>query len=84
MGYDKFSETLRSVAPVAVPGLVDAIERWQDLDVSTLQERLDEVNGRFRAWVADPANAGRPIADCPDYLDRMAIETILERRFFWE
>jgi hypothetical protein len=84
VGYDRFSETLRSVTPVALPGFVDAIGRWQDLDVGTLQSELDRVNARFRAWVEDPANAGRPTSESPDYLDRMAIDTILERRFFWE
>jgi len=34
--------------------------------------------------VRDPANEGRPISDAPDYLDRIALDSLLERRTWAE
>jgi phage terminase small subunit len=42
------------------------------------------ISDEFRTWVEDPANAGRQISDAPVYLDRMAVEIIIERRYFTE
>lgn len=83
VAYDPVSRKLSAVAPMA-PDLVAAFERVEGLTLTELQERFDETDGRFRAWVEDPANAGRPIAEAPDYLDRIALDSLLERRTWAE
>jgi hypothetical protein len=49
-----------------------------------LQEAFDACEARFRAWVGAPENAGRPIREAPDYLDRIALDSLLERRTWTE
>jgi tRNA nucleotidyltransferase (CCA-adding enzyme) len=44
----------------------------------------DAVNRDFRAWVEHPDNAGRPIQESPVYVDRIAIDSLRERRTWWE
>ena len=84
MAYDPLSRKLPAVAPVADPALLQAFERYEGLSLIELQRGFEEVEGRFRAWVQDPENAGRPIRECPHYLDRIALDSLLERRTWTE
>jgi hypothetical protein len=83
VAYDPVSRKLSAVAPMA-PELVEAFARFEGLTLTELQERFDEAQARFRAWVEDPANAGRRISEAPDYLDRIALDSLLERRTWAE
>jgi hypothetical protein len=83
VAYDPVSRKLAAVAPMA-PELVEAFARFEGLTLTELQERFDEAQDRFRAWVEDPANAGRPLSEAPDYLDRIALDSLLERRTWAE
>lgn len=83
MAYDPVSRKLAGVAPVA-PELIAAFARFEGLTLSELQTAFEESDARFRAWVRDPANEGRPIAEAPDYLDRIALDSLLERRTWAE
>ena len=58
--------------------------RWETVDRPFLKEAFDAADERFKAWVRDPANEGRPISDAPDYLDRIALDSLLERRTWAE
>ncbi|HSJ73065.1 MAG TPA: hypothetical protein VK904_02015 [Miltoncostaeaceae bacterium] len=83
VAYDPVSRKLSDVAPVA-PELVAAFARFEGLTLAELQARFDEAQARFRAWVEDPAHAGRPISEAPDYLDRIALDSLIERRTWAE
>jgi hypothetical protein len=83
VAYDPVSRKLSAVAPVA-PELVEAFERFEHLTLTELQEGFAAADERFRAWTRDPANAGRPITEAPDYLDRIALDSLLERRTWAE
>ena len=83
VAYDPVSRKLSAVAPVA-PELVEAFERFEHLTLTELQEGFDAADARFQAWARDPANAGRPITEAPDYLDRIALDSLLERRTWAE
>jgi hypothetical protein len=83
VAYDPVSRKLAAVAPMA-PDLVAAFARFEGLTLTELQERFDEAQARFRAWAEDPANAGRPLSEAPDYLDRIALDSLLERRTWAE
>ena len=54
-----------------------------DVDGAGLVE-ADAAQAAFRSWVEDPANSDRPFIECPAYVDRIAAESILERRLFTE
>ena len=71
-------------APIALDGLADAIARWEGCSLDELREASDRIRSQFRTWIDDPANADRPISDAPIYLDRMAVEVLIERRYFTE
>ena len=66
------------------PELVAAFARFEGLTLAGLQAHFDDAHARFSAWVADPANAGRPITEAPDYLDRIALDSLIERRTWAE
>jgi hypothetical protein len=83
VAYDPVSQKLSDVAPVA-PELVAAFAKFEGLTLRELQAGFEEADARFRAWVRDPANEGRPISDAPDYLDRIALDSLLERRTWAE
>jgi hypothetical protein len=83
VAYDPVSRKLADVAPVA-PELLDAFARFEGLTLTELQSAFEAADLRFRAWVRDPSNAGRPIAEAPDYLDRIALDSLLERRTWAE
>jgi len=57
---------------------------YEHLGLVELQRAFAECEERFKAWVREPANAGRPITEAPDYLDRIALDSLLERRTWWE
>lgn len=71
-------------APIALDGLTDAIARWEGRSLDDLRAASERIKNEFRAWIDDPANAERPISDAPVYLDRMAVEVLIERRYFTE
>lgn len=75
---------LASSAPVALEGLTEALSRWEGQPLDDLRVASARISDEFRTWVEDPANAGQPISDAPVYLDRMAVEIIIERRYFTE
>ena len=81
---DHVSGNLAASAPIALDGLTDAIARWEGSSLDELRAASERIKDEFRAWIDDPANAGRPISDAPVYLDRMAVEVLIERRYFSE
>jgi hypothetical protein len=84
MSNDSVSGRLAQKAPVALPQLTDLIEKYESLPLADITRRRSEVEEGFRAWARDPANAGRPISEAPDYLDRIALDSLLERWMFSE
>lgn len=84
MAHDPLSEKLPRNAPIADDALIAAFARYEALTITELHEEFDTVTARFRAWVEDPANAGRPLSDAPDYIDRIAIDSLIERRTWQE
>jgi len=83
VAYDPVSRKLSDVAPVA-PELLAVFEKYEGLTLLELRAGFEEADLRFQAWVRDPANEGRPIAEAPDYLDRIALDSLLERRTWAE
>ena len=81
---DHVSGNLSASAPIALDGLTDAIARWEGASLDELRTASDRITGEFRTWIDDPVNAGRPISEAPVYLDRMAVELLIERRYFSE
>lgn len=80
---EPLSRLLAEIAPVA-PELIAAFARHENLPYAELQERFQEHTARFRAWVENPENEGRPISDWPGYLDRIALDALIERRTWAE
>ena len=72
-----------AVAPVA-PELLERFARFEALTLLELRDAFEAADGRFREWVRAPENAGRPISEAPDYLDRIALDSLLERRTWAE
>jgi hypothetical protein len=83
MDDESDARRLAEVAPVA-PELVEAFARFEHLPYAELQLRFEACTQRFRRWVEDPANEGRPIAEWPGYLDRIALDALIERRTWME
>ncbi len=81
---DPVSQKLADAVPMADPLILEAIGRHEHLGLVALQEAFDANEARFRAWVEDPGNAGRPIRESPFYLDRIALDSLLERRTWAE
>jgi hypothetical protein len=81
VAYDPVSRKLSDVAPVA-PELVAAFARFEHLTLTELQEQFAAADARFRAWVGE--HPDRPISEAPDYLDRIALDSLLERRTWAE
>lgn len=77
------SRLLAGIAPVA-PELIEAFARFEHLPYAELQQRFEEHTARFRTWVEDPGNEGRPISEWPGYLDRIALDALIERRTWME
>lgn len=84
MIFDPLSEKLRQTTNVAMPGLLERIEKYEHMTLMELQEAFDACEERFRAWVRDPANEGKEIKEAPEYLDRIALDSLRERRTWWE
>ncbi len=83
VAYDPVSRKLADNAPVA-PAILSAFAKFEGLTLLELRARFEEADERFRTWVRDPVNEGRPIAEAPDYLDRIALDSLLERRTWAE
>jgi hypothetical protein len=81
---DHVASNLTASAPVALEGLAVAIERWETCSLEELHAASDSIRADMRTWAEDPANAQRPISEAPAYLDRMAVEVLIERRYFTE
>ncbi len=84
MTYDPLSHKLREAAPIAIPELLELFARFEGLSLTQLQEEFAACEARFRAWVEAPENAGRPITESPDYRDRIALDSLIERRMWAE
>jgi len=84
VAYDPVSRKLTAAAPIASAELVEAFARFEGLTLPELSVAFESCEARFRAWVGDPANAGRPIGEAPDYVDRIALDSLLERRMWNE
>lgn len=84
MTHDSLSDKLSRQAPVALPLLTATIQRYEGLSLADLARRRQECEEGFRSWARNPENAGRPISEAPDYLDRIALDSLLERRMFVE
>lgn len=83
MSEESVSRRLAEVAPVA-PELLEALERFEHLGYAELQEQFEVHTQRFRAWVEEPGNEERPISEWPGYLDRIALDALIERRTWME
>jgi phage terminase small subunit len=83
VAYDPVSRKLAAVAPVA-PALLERFARFEGLTLLELRDAFAGSDARFQAWVRAPENEGRPIAEAPDYLDRIALDSLLERRTWAE
>jgi hypothetical protein len=84
VAYDPLSDKLREAAPVAMPQLLELFASFEGLTLPELQDAFAACEQRFRDWVRDPANVGRPISESPDYLDRIALDSLIERRMWRE
>jgi hypothetical protein len=84
VAYDPLSDKLRAATPVAIPELLDLFARFEALTLTELQAAFATCETRFRAWVEAPENVGRPINDAPDYLERIALDSLVERRMWAE
>lgn len=74
-----FTARLAQGAPVD-PALAAALARVEHLPLTDLQSALGRSEARLREWARDPANRGRPAAQSPGHLDRVALGTVLEYR----
>jgi hypothetical protein len=84
VAYDPVSRKLAAAAPVALPALAEALARYEGLGLTELRAAFEACEARFREWVERPENGGRPISEAPDYVDRIALDSLLERRTWWE
>lgn len=82
MSYDPLSEKLRQSTQVAMPELFDRWKAFEGLTITELNEAFEACEARFREWVI--AHPDRPISDAPDYVDRIALDSLRERRTWWE
>ncbi|HMM48263.1 MAG TPA: hypothetical protein PKE32_01425 [Miltoncostaeaceae bacterium] len=83
MTDESVSRRLAEIAPVA-PELVEAFARFEDLSYTELHRRFEEHTARLREWVSDPENEGRPISEWSGYLDRIALDALIEQRTWVE
>jgi hypothetical protein len=84
VAHDPVSEKLPRSAPIADEALIEAFGRYEALTITELHDAFARATERFKAWVEDPTNAGRPLSDAPDYVDRIAIDSLIERRTWQE
>ena len=83
VAYDPVSRKLAGGAPIA-PELLGAFAKYENLTLLKLRAGFEQADRRFQEWTRDPANAGRPINEAPDYLDRIVLDSLLERRTWAE
>ena len=81
VSYDPLSDKLRATTQVAMPELLERFKVFEHLSLTELSEAFDACEQRFRAWVL--ANPDRPISEAPDYVDRIALDSLRERRMWW-
>lgn len=84
MAHDPVAHDVGRSAPMAGDAVLRAVERLEGASLEQLERAAADAQAGFRAWTEDPANAGRPFIDCPPYVDRIAAETLIERRLFTE
>ena len=84
VAYDPLSEKLRAATPVAIPELLGLFARFEALTLTELQHAFAACEARFRTWVEAPENAGKHINEAPDYLERIALDSLVERRMWAE
>lgn len=84
VSWDPLSEKLLENSPLRNPALVAAFSRYEHLTITELDAAWNAVNADFRDWVERPDNLGRPIQEAPQYWDRIAIDSLRERRTWWE
>lgn len=82
--YDPLSKKLATQAPIATAGLTEALERYEALTVPELEAAFQRNTEEFKRWVQAEGNRGRPISDFPGYTDRIAIDSLIERRTWME
>jgi len=82
--YDPLSEKLPTHAKVAEPRLAAALARYETLTVPELEDAFAQNDAAFKSWVQEPGNAERPINEFPGYIDRIAIDSLIERRTWME
>lgn len=80
--YDPLSDKLRQTTNVAMPELLERFKVFEGLSLMELTEAFEACEARFREWVL--ANPDRPISEAPDYVDRIALDSLRERRTWWE
>jgi len=84
VSWDPLSEKLVEHSPLRNPELVAAFARYEHLTITELDGAWDQINVAFREWIDLPGNVGKPIQDAPQYWDRIAIDSLRERRTWWE
>lgn len=84
MSWDPISQKLGAVAPIKDSRLIAAFAKYENLTLTELEEAWDRVQSEFRAWVETPGNETRPIQEAPNYVDRIAVDSLRERRTWWE
>ncbi|MCB0881641.1 MAG: hypothetical protein KDC33_05410 [Thermoleophilia bacterium] len=54
------------------------------MTIAELEAECLRVEDAFKAWVQHPDNEGKPIQLAPMYVDRIAVDSLRERRTWWE
>lgn len=73
------SARIAAGAPID-PALAAALARVEHLALTDLQSALGRSEAGLREWARDPANRGRPAAESPGHLDRVALGMVVEYR----
>jgi hypothetical protein len=84
MSWDPISRKLHAAVPVMDSRLAEAFARYENLTIAELEVAWERIQSEFRAWVEAPGNATRPIQEAPVYIDRIAVDSLRERRTWWE
>ena len=82
--WDPVSRKLSAVAPIADERLAAAFEKYEGMTIAELEAECLRVEDAFKAWVQHPDNEGKPIQLAPMYVDRIAVDSLRERRIWWE
>ncbi len=84
MSWDPVSRKLAAVAPIADERLAAAFAKYEHLTIAELEAECLAVEEAFKQWVQHPDNEGKPIQLAPMYVDRIAVDSLRERRTWWE